>query len=972
MKKILVTGGCGFIGTNFIKYLLTDSEINEEIRVINLDKQTYAGKGKNLENLGLNKDLRYKFIKGDICDKEFVKKVFNEEKPEIVFNFAAESHVDNSIKDSNNFIMSNVVGTVNLLDIAKENQIKKFIQISCYDEKTRALTSEGLKKYNELKRGDLVFSLNPVTKEIEFKPIEKVIIQKYRGEMIHFKNKRIDLFVTPNHNMFILNTANKLNIESAEKASERSIFFMPKGIWKGKEEEYFAIERYGKVRTIDIMYLLGIFIGDGFTAYQEKETETKTGLHKKEYLKLAKDKINGRFKKIEKQGDCKSISHSYRIFFDIPEEDKCRKRVEKTLANLGIKYNCHKGKAGTHLYFTSQAFLNFFDCCGKGAYNKHIPQRILEYSPKYLKYLLEGLMDSDGHNNKIYHTVSETLVSDICELCIKLNLHPSIHKRYCKSFINGRKIEGDAYYVFIAKTNKSISKHKIKKIEYNGNVWCLKVKDNKNFIVERNGRFDFCGNTDEVYGSSDDKSFNEEENLNPSSPYSSSKAAADLQALAYFKTHNLPVIITRSANNYGPHQFPEKILPLFITNLIEQKKVPLMWSEENPGLNIRDWLNVKDNCRAIWFISQNGKNGEIYNIPGENEKTNIEMTKKLLNYFNYGEEMIEKIPHRKAHDFRYSIVGHKLKNLGFEYKYKDLDKEIKKLIEWYKDNKEWWESLKEIKKEKTIVFGEGFLGTRLKNYLNCSSTKLNPLDINLLKEFLDKEQPNVVINAIGKTGRPNIDWCEDNKELTIESNVLAATNLCIECSKRGIYFVHLGSGCIYYGDNNGKGFSEKDEPNFYGPQFYAKTKILAEKIIKEFPSLILRIRMPVDEEPHERNLIDKLLKYNKLINIQNSMTTIPEMLDAIKILIQKRKTGIYNLVNSGTISAAEIITMYKELINPYHDFGGLSLEELDNLTKARRSNCVLNTDKLKLEGINLPEIHQAVRNCLLKYKESLK
>src|SRR4030042_499221 len=322
MKKILVTGGCGFIGTNFIKYILTDPEVNEEIRVINLDKQTYAGKGKNIEHLGLDKDLRYKFIKGDICDKEFVKKVFNEEKPEIIFNFAAESHVDNSIKDSNNFIMSNVVGTVNLLDIAKENKIKKFIQIS----------------------------------------------------------------------------------------------------------------------------------------------------------------------------------------------------------------------------------------------------------------------------------------------------------------------------------------------------------------------------SDEVYGSSNEKSFYEEDKLNPSSPYSSSKAAADLQALAYFKTHNLPVVITRSANNYGPYQFPEKLLPLFITNLIERKKVSLMWSNENPGLNIRDWLNVEDNCRAIWFISQNGKDGEIYNIPGEKEKTNIEMTKKLLNYFNYGEEMIEKIPHRMAHDFRYSIVGQKLKDLGFEYKHKDLDKEIEKLIEWYKNN----------------------------------------------------------------------------------------------------------------------------------------------------------------------------------------------------------------------------------------------------------------------------------------------
>lgn len=330
MKKVLVTGGCGFIGSNFIKYLLTDPEISQNLRVINLDKQTYAGKGKNIEHMGLNNDERYKFIKADISNKEILDHIFLSEKPEIIFNFAAESHVDRSIQDSSDFIMSNIVGTFNLLDAAKKYSVEKFIQVS----------------------------------------------------------------------------------------------------------------------------------------------------------------------------------------------------------------------------------------------------------------------------------------------------------------------------------------------------------------------------TDEVYGSIKQGSFDEKSRLDPSSPYSSSKASADLLSLSYFKTHKLPVTIVRSANNYGAYQFPEKLLPLFITNLIEEKKVPLMWSNENPGLNIRDWLNVKDNCRAIWFVSQNGENGEIYNIPGENEKTNIEITNTLLDYFNYSDEMIEKISHRKAHDFRYSIAGEKLKELGFQYKYKNLGNELKELINWYKENKNWWNSLK--------------------------------------------------------------------------------------------------------------------------------------------------------------------------------------------------------------------------------------------------------------------------------------
>ncbi len=328
--KALVTGGCGFIGSNFIKYLLSDSEANENVEILNVDKLSYAGMGKNIEHMGLSENKNYKFIQADISDREAVEKIFSEENPEFVFNFAAESHVDRSISDSDAFEKSNFLGACNLFKSAMRSNVKRFIQIS----------------------------------------------------------------------------------------------------------------------------------------------------------------------------------------------------------------------------------------------------------------------------------------------------------------------------------------------------------------------------TDEVYGSIENGSFSEDAKLNPSSPYSATKAAADLNALAYFRTHNFPVVITRSANNYGEYQFPEKILPVFITNLIDGEKVPLMWSEENPGLNVRDWLNVKDNCRAIWFAAKNGNIGEIYNIPGENEKTNIHMTNLLLNNFGVGEEMIEKIPHRKAHDFRYSVSGEKLKNLGFLHKHNDLEEEIKNLVEWYKKNQNWWRPLK--------------------------------------------------------------------------------------------------------------------------------------------------------------------------------------------------------------------------------------------------------------------------------------
>jgi dTDP-glucose 4,6-dehydratase len=202
--------------------------------------------------------------------------------------------------------------------------------------------------------------------------------------------------------------------------------------------------------------------------------------------------------------------------------------------------------------------------------------------------------------------------------------------------------------------------------------------------------------TDEVYGSIEKGSFDEDSQLNPSNPYAISKAAAEGYALFYAKEKKLPLIITRSANNYGPYQFPEKLMSLFITNLIDGKKVPLMWSEENPGLNVRDWLYVKDNVRAIWHISQKGKLGEIYNIAGNNERTNIEITRLLLDYFGLDLTRIEKIPHRKAHDFRYSINDDKLKQSGFQHQY-DLKKGMLKTIQFYQENPEWWGPIKELK-----------------------------------------------------------------------------------------------------------------------------------------------------------------------------------------------------------------------------------------------------------------------------------
>ena len=196
--------------------------------------------------------------------------------------------------------------------------------------------------------------------------------------------------------------------------------------------------------------------------------------------------------------------------------------------------------------------------------------------------------------------------------------------------------------------------------------------------------------TDEVYGSIPEGSWTESEPLQPNSPYSASKASSDLVALAYHRTHGLDVRVTRCSNNYGPHQYPEKVIPLFVTNLIEGKKVPLY----GDGLNVRDWLHVDDHCQGIAKVLLGGKGGEAYNIGGGTELTNRELTDRLLAAFGKGEESIDYVEDRKGHDRRYSVDWSKIRDeLGYTPRH-DFDSGLADTIAWYRDNADWWQPLK--------------------------------------------------------------------------------------------------------------------------------------------------------------------------------------------------------------------------------------------------------------------------------------
>ena len=194
--------------------------------------------------------------------------------------------------------------------------------------------------------------------------------------------------------------------------------------------------------------------------------------------------------------------------------------------------------------------------------------------------------------------------------------------------------------------------------------------------------------TDEVYGSIDVGSFRETDRLGPRSPYSASKAGSDLIAMAYHETYGLPVIVTRSSNNFGPYQFPEKVIPLFVTNLLEGRNVPLY----GDGGNVRDWCHVADNCAGVDLVLRTGTVGEIYNIGAGNEITNLDLTHRLLSLLDCGEDRIDRVEDRLGHDRRYSIDCSKVRALGWS-PIRQLDDALADTVAWYRDNRWWWEPL---------------------------------------------------------------------------------------------------------------------------------------------------------------------------------------------------------------------------------------------------------------------------------------
>jgi dTDP-4-dehydrorhamnose reductase len=277
---------------------------------------------------------------------------------------------------------------------------------------------------------------------------------------------------------------------------------------------------------------------------------------------------------------------------------------------------------------------------------------------------------------------------------------------------------------------------------------------------------------------------------------------------------------------------------------------------------------------------------------------------------------------------------------------------------------------------KILIFGKGYLGTRCaRAWKDAVLSDVFVTDVSSAHKEIQTQKPDVVLNAAGVKGSPNVDWCETNQLETIRGNTLLPLALAEACAKAGVYFLHLGSGCIFYGDSPhaDKRWREND---FGNPQpVYSRTKWAADLCLSTLPNVgVARIRMPLDWIPAPGNLITKLVNYKKVIDVENSVTVIDDLLYALYQLMEKRADGIFHVTNPGTIKHKEILNLYREKVDPSHTCEWIQNEDLVNLGLAARgrSNNFLASNRLAEFGIVLRPAMQAVTDTIEKYAKEWK
>lgn len=532
--------------------------------------------------------------------------------------------------------------------------------------------------------------------------------------------------------------------------------------------------------------------------------------------------------------------------------------------------------------------------------------------------------------------------------------------------------------------------------------------------------------TDEVYGETDEDAIvgnHEASQLLPTNPYSATKAGAEMLVMAYGRSYGLPVITTRGNNVYGPNQFPEKLIPKFILLAMRGQPLPI----HGDGSNVRSYLYCEDVAEAFEVILHKGEVGHVYNIGTKRERRVIDVAKDICKIFLQDPDSVIKfVENRPFNDQRYFLDDQKLKILGW-YERTTWEEGLRKTMEWYTTNPDWWGDVSgallphprmlmmpgiekqfdgpadvqgmlsdlmkktsqtgravEASKDATapqkpplkfLIYGRtGWIGGLLgkiceKQGIPFEYGKGRLEERSQLLSDIQNVKPTHVFNAAGVTGRPNVDWCESHKPETIRTNVVGTLTLADVCREKGLLVTNYATGCIFeydgkHPEGSGIGFKEEDTPNFAG-SFYSKTKAMVEELLKDYENVCtLRVRMPISSDlSNPRNFITKISRYNKVVNIPNSMTVLDELLPISVEMAKRNLTGIWNFTNPGVVSHNEILEMYKQYIEPGFKWCNFTLEEQAKVIVAARSNNEMDASKLKRE---FPEL-LSIKDSLIKY-----
>ncbi|MCI0457258.1 MAG: GDP-mannose 4,6-dehydratase [Gemmataceae bacterium] len=692
---ILVTGGCGFIGSNYVRYLL---ETDPAAQVVNFDKLTYAGNLRNLADLSGHP--RYRFVRGDITDRQAVREVLREGVSAVV-NFAAESVV------ADTFIPVHRGHGIQLLT-AEE------LFSECARKHPVGIDPKGV----EVSQVHFpLFALAFRNGMGQWRRITHVSRHPYQGRVVTLRQKWGSITVTPNHSVYDadarlvaaetnpeLLAVRKLNVDRSRHRrylrvclpgikSVNQLLYAPTADGRSRARDQFVRQLFHGPSLAALLRFLGAYAAEGNASF---------------------NKANGGWEVCIANQDLNTLK---------------RLRREATLfTNAKGSITLRDAPHAHQLAYSSRIlYLLVTHLCGSRAHEKRVPDALYTLTDDFKKAFLDSYLWGDG-NVQLYKTVeTPRLTTTSPRLAAGLGLLLSLLGRdYSMSYrdFEGHERWRPAYGLNLVSSYDTRAERDYGEQEYQGYVYDLTVEGAHNFaagignIVVHNTHVDrsihdaspfvltnVLGtqvlldaarefrvarvvqvSSDEVYGSLGPTGyFTEDTPLAPNSPYAASKAAADLLVRGYVHTFGLPALITRCSNNYGPYQFPEKLIPLFITNLLRNEPVPVY----GDGLNVRDWIHVRDHCTAIDLVRRRGRPGEVYNVGGRCERTNLELTHTLLDILGKPPTLIRNVTDRPGHDRRYAIDCARIeRELGWRPTV-SFEQGLRATVVWYQENADW-------------------------------------------------------------------------------------------------------------------------------------------------------------------------------------------------------------------------------------------------------------------------------------------